>query len=93
MFISSGSKPSSSFHRKELIKEPNIRNNILVANSMPGHIRLPPPKGVSSKFLPLTSMSDSRNLSGQNEFGFSQMLESFPIVHTFTSTCASFGIV
>ena len=45
MFKSSGLTPSSSFQSKAWIIEPNIKGNIRIANSKPGHILLSPPNG------------------------------------------------
>ncbi|ESW25079.1 hypothetical protein PHAVU_003G005600 [Phaseolus vulgaris] len=75
------------------MNNPNIKNTNLMAKDNPGHILLPPPKGVSSKLLPLKSISDPRNLSGQNKAGLSHKLGSLPMAHTLTNTCAPFGIV
>uniref|UniRef100_A0A6N2LW82 Uncharacterized protein n=1 Tax=Salix viminalis TaxID=40686 RepID=A0A6N2LW82_SALVM len=59
---------------------------------MPTQILLPAPNGISSKFCPLYSMFDPRNLSGLKEMGSSQESGSLPIAHTFTKTCVSLGI-
>ncbi|PRQ17923.1 hypothetical protein RchiOBHm_Chr7g0200261 [Rosa chinensis] len=93
MFMFSGVTPPSSFQTKEWIREPNIKCNILIANGKPGHILLPAPNGISSKFRPLTSSSDPKNLSGLNESGSSHILGSLPMAHALTSTCAPFGTV
>ncbi|KAK9184708.1 hypothetical protein WN943_025059 [Citrus x changshan-huyou] len=82
---------SSSIQSKELISEPNIRYNLLIANDKPGQIRRPAPKGISSKFWPLKSTSDPKNLSGIKEQGLSHILSSLPIAHTLTKACAPFG--
>ena len=87
------SHPSSTFQSKKLMSEPKIKCSILIANGSPGHILLPPPNGITSKLRPLTSISDPINLSGSNDSGFSQTLESLPIAHVFTRSCASLGIV
>uniref|UniRef100_A0A6N2M705 Uncharacterized protein n=1 Tax=Salix viminalis TaxID=40686 RepID=A0A6N2M705_SALVM len=59
---------------------------------MPTQIRLPDPNGINSKFCPLYSMFDPRNLSGLKDRGSSQESGSLPIAHTFTKTCVSLGI-
>ncbi|WVZ23981.1 hypothetical protein V8G54_002525 [Vigna mungo] len=75
------------------MNNPNIKNTNLMANGKPGHILLPPPNGVSSKLLPLKSISDSKNLSGQNNLGFSHKSGSLPMAHTLINTCAPFGML
>ncbi|CAL5382833.1 unnamed protein product [Camellia sinensis] len=91
MSISSGSIPPPSFQSKEWIREANMKCTIRYPNGSPGHILLPAPKGMSSKSWPLMSTSRSKNLSGSNEFGHNHMLESRPIAHTLTRTCAFLG--
>ncbi|WRX20526.1 hypothetical protein QQP08_013013 [Theobroma cacao] len=85
--------PPSIFQSKLLIREPNIKCNILMAKGNPGHIRRPAPKGMSSKFLPLTSISNPKNLSGVKHSGFSQTSGSLPIAQALTSTCEPSGIL
>ncbi|KAF4403977.1 hypothetical protein G4B88_014433 [Cannabis sativa] len=91
--ISSGLSPFSSFHSKEWIRVPNIKGNILIAKGNPGHTLRPPPNGINSKLLPLTSTSDPMNLSGLNNSWSSHMSLSLPIAHVLTKICAPFGIV
>uniref|UniRef100_A0A7N2N1H3 Uncharacterized protein n=1 Tax=Quercus lobata TaxID=97700 RepID=A0A7N2N1H3_QUELO len=93
MFMSTGLNPSSSFQLKAWKSEPNIKCNIRIASSKPGHVLLPPPNGNSSKFSPITSISDPKNLSGMNDFALFHDLGPRPIAHAFTSTCAPFGIM
>jgi hypothetical protein len=93
MSISSGFISSASFQLKQWTREANIKCTIRLAKGNPGQILLPAPKGMSSKSLPLKSMSFSKNLSGRNKFGSDHMLESRPIAHTFTSICAFLGTV
>ncbi|KAK8983827.1 hypothetical protein V6N11_009611 [Hibiscus sabdariffa] len=91
MFISLGDIPPSSSQSKEFIRDPNIKCNIRLAKGSPGHIRRPAPNGMSPKSLPLTSISDPKNLSGVKLVGFSQMLGSQPMAHTLTNTCEPSG--
>ncbi|RDX86619.1 hypothetical protein CR513_32032, partial [Mucuna pruriens] len=93
MSTPSGLMSSSSFQSKELISEPKIKSSILIASIIPGHMRLPAPNGTSSKFLPLISMFDPKNLSGENKVGLSHKVGSLPMVHTLINTWASFGMV
>jgi len=91
--ISLGSMLFSSFQSKQLTREPSIRCNILTASRDPGQILLPLPKGVSLKCRPLKSMSESKNLSGENTSASSHTSGLLPMVHSFISTWAPCGIV
>ncbi|RDX58444.1 hypothetical protein CR513_62240, partial [Mucuna pruriens] len=53
-----------------------------MANGKPGHILLPPPKGVSSKLLPLKSISDPKNLS---------VTRIFPQLQPFVNEALEYG--
>ena len=51
------------------------------ANNMPGHILLPAPNGINSKFVPMKPTELFRNLSGWNISASGQQLGSLPIAH------------
>jgi hypothetical protein len=59
---------------------------------MPTQIHLPDPNGINSKFCPLYSMFDPRNLSGLKDMGSSQESGFLPIPYAFAKTCVSLGI-
>lgn len=61
---------------------------ICCAKRTPGHILLPDPNGMNSKFSPLKSISrpsPTRNLSGRNSNGSSHTRGSWWIFHKFTN--------
>ncbi|KAK9177454.1 hypothetical protein WN944_029476 [Citrus x changshan-huyou] len=57
----------SSFQSKELLSEPHSGYNIVISNGKSGQIRRPTPKGIDSKFRPMKSTSDPKNLLGIKE--------------------------
>ena len=57
----------SSFQSKELLSEPHSGYNIVISNGKSRQIRHPTPKGIDSKFRPMKSTYDPKNLLGIKE--------------------------
>ena len=92
MSISSGLISLGSFQLKWYSNWERTSSMVARAKDMPGHILLPPPNGMNSKFAPLKSIWEPWNLSGWKQSASLQYSVSLPMVHALIITLVLLGI-